>query len=124
SVREQATAEREFMKPWLESQRDIYEQALTAAAAAANARDAKDRATAEERFWQLYHGRMITVETREVSGGMVQVGRCLDGSDACDVDEMNARTRALATAMAGSMAATARMSYREFAENQFHYSGR
>ncbi len=36
SLREKETAEREFMKPWLERQGEIYLQALSAAATAAN----------------------------------------------------------------------------------------
>src|SRR5712691_8714971 len=54
SLREKETVEREFMKPWLESQRAIYSEALIAAAAAANSSEQKERAVAEQKFWQLY----------------------------------------------------------------------
>ena len=122
SLREHAIAEQEFMKPWLESQRTVYAEALSAAAAAANTSDAKLRLVAAQSFWQLYQGRMILVETTTVSGAMKHFGRCLDGTDVCNKEEMNRRSRALGTAMAESMAATARMSYEEFARNQFKYT--
>jgi hypothetical protein len=125
SVRRRETAEREFMKPWLDSQRETYAQALSAAATVANATDADARRRAADEFWRLYQGRMILVETKTVSGAMVAFGHCLDGTTACSKSELNDRCRALATAMAESMAATARMTFQEFAANQFKYtSGR
>ena len=126
SRRQQELAEREFMKPWLESQREIYAQALAAAAAVANASEAKVRGQAAEDFWRLYQGKMILVETRPVSDAMVSFGSCLDGTKAvCDTQKLNDRCRILATAMADSMAATAKMTYEQFVANQFKYtSGR
>ena len=122
SLREKETAEREFMKPWLERQREIYLQALSAVATVANTDDPAKRNGAMEEFWQLYQGKMILVETKSVSGAMVRFGRCLDGSENCSRAEMNERCRALATAMADSMAATARMTFKEFADNKFRYT--
>lgn len=119
------TAQREFMKPWLESQREIYLQALEAATTVANSDDSANRREATEQFWQLYQGKMILVETKSVSGAMVRLGKCLDGADECLRSEMNSRCRALAMAIAESMAATARMTFEEFKQNQFRYgSGR
>jgi hypothetical protein len=112
SRRQQELAEREFMKPWLESQREIYAQALAAAAAVANAGDAKVRAQAAEDFWRLYQGKMILVETKPVSDAMVSFGGCLDDTKVvCDKQKLNDRCRILATAMADSMAATAKMTF-------------
>jgi len=122
SSREAETAEREFMKPWLESQRETYLQALSAVATVANSDDPETQKQATEEFWQLYQGKMILVETTSVSGGMVHFGHCLDGKDTCDRKEMNARCRALATAMAESMAATAKMTFKEFVDNKFRYT--
>ncbi len=116
------TQEREFMRPWLESQRGIYLQALSAAATIANSDDTEKLTQAKEQFWQLYQGKMILVETTSVSGAMVHFGGCLDGSDTCSPAVMNTRCRALATAMAESMAATAKMTFNELAENQFRYT--
>lgn len=116
------TAEREFMKPWLESQREIYLKALSAASTTANSDDPEKREQAKEEFWQLYQGKMILVETKRVSNAMVHFGHCLDGSETCNKAEMNKRCRALGTAMADSMAATAKMTFKEFAANKFRYT--
>lgn len=119
--READLAEQELMKPWLDSQRQIYSRALSAAATVANSDDGEKVKTASEEFFELYQGQMILVETTDVSAAMVKFGNCLDGSDKCERAEMNTRCRALGTAMATSMAKTARMTYQEFAANQFRY---
>lgn len=116
------TAERQFMEPWLKSQRETYAEALAAATTIANTNDAMKRKQSIEAFFALYHGKMILVETKSVSATMVRFGRCLDGIESCTKDEMNTRCRALATAMAESMAATAKMTFDQFAGNQFKYS--
>ena len=110
------------MKPWLETQRETYQDALMAAATIPNSEDPKAKKRAIDDFWRLYQGKMILVETKSVSGAMVQYGYCLDGSEFCSKGEMNTRCRALATAMAASMAATAKMTFQQFAANQFRYS--
>jgi len=122
SDRQQVVAQREFIKPWLESQRETYSQALSAAAAVANAGDAKTRTQAAEDFWRLYQGKMVLVETMSVSGAMKSFGKCLNGENVCTKEEMNTRCRALASALAGSMAATAKMTYEQFVANQFQYT--
>jgi hypothetical protein len=122
SLSEKAAAERAFMQPWLQSQRDAYAKALAAAANIANTSDPKKRSEAIEDFWRLYHGEMIPVETKTVSGAMVAFGQCLDRPDPCDRKTLNERTRALATAMAKSMAATASMTYSQFVDNRFEYT--
>jgi hypothetical protein len=122
SLREKETAEREFMRPWLESQREIYLQALSAAATVANSDDHLKRKQATEEFWRLYQGKMILVETQSVSGSMIKFGACLDGAATCSRVELNVLCRALATAMAESMAATAKMTFKEFVANQFRYT--
>jgi hypothetical protein len=121
--KENANAEREFMKPWLESQRTTYHDALDAATAATLSSDPKVRAAAVDAFAQLYYGRMVTVETTGVSGGMKSVGRCLglDLPESCTPAQVRERLLSLATAMTVSMAATARMSYEDFEKNQFRY---
>jgi hypothetical protein len=121
---ETATANQEFMKPWLESQRDTYLHALAAASTVANATDPEQRKQAEDEFRELFQGKMILVETKTVTDKMAYFGRCVRGigTESCDPYEMNLRCRALATAMAGSMAATAAMTYKQFAANQFQYA--
>jgi hypothetical protein len=119
SDREKETREKELMKPWLSSQREIYLEALSAAATVVNCEDPEERKKAADTFWQLYHGKMILVETKSVSDAMVVFGRCLDGAGTCDKALMNERCHDLGTAMAESIAATAGMTYEEFSENQF-----
>lgn len=93
-----------------------------AAAEIASATDPSKKQRATDEFWRLYQGEMIPVETKRVSGAMVEFGRCLDGSEACDREELNNRSRALGTAMALSMAETAKMTYDEYVANRFAYS--
>ena len=118
---ENTTREREFMTPWLESQRKTYEEALDAAATAATSSDPKLRAAANDLFWQFFYGRMILVETTTVSSAMQDVGTCLRREGFCTDKQKTNRTLKLASAMAVSMAATAKMTYEEFAKNQFRY---
>jgi hypothetical protein len=126
--REEQTAEREFMQPWLKSQRETYLAALEAATIAANATDPVKRTRAEEDFWRLYHGKMILVETTQVSDAMRQFGLGIGGEDGDQPRpskrELNRLCRILGTAMAESMAATAKVTYREFAASQFKYRDR
>jgi hypothetical protein len=121
STSENETAERELMKPWLESQRRIYTDALAAVATIANTDDPAKRKEATNEFWALYQGPMILVETQSVSGAMVQFGNCLDVPDRCGKNQMNSLSRALGTAMADSMGETARMTFAQFQSNQFKY---
>lgn len=118
---ENLSREREFMQPWLKSQRDIYEQALDAAATASTSRDPKLRSSAIDAFWQLYYGRMVLVETTAVSGAMKEMGACLRQEGFCIQTQKTDRVLKLGSAMALSMAATAKMSYEEFSKNQYLY---
>lgn len=115
------TAEQEFMKPWIQSQREIYLDALSAAATIANSESPNRIPEAVEKFWQLYHGKMIVIETKNVSDAMISFGRCLDGKESCDRDELNKRSHALASEMARSMGATGTMTFAQFVENQHQY---
>jgi hypothetical protein len=119
SERELETAQRDLMRPWLDSQREIYLQALTAASTVANASDPEELKRAKTEFWNLYHGRMILVETQEVADGMIRFGNCINSG--CNSSKLNEQLHQLATAMANSMAATAQMTYAEFSANQFQY---
>jgi len=120
--REELESERQVMQPWLETQRSTYAKALSAAAEVATASDAVKRQRAIDEFWRLYQGEMIPVETKRVSGAMILFGRCVDKSDPCDREEMNRRSRALGTAIARSMAETAKMTYADYVKNRFEYS--
>jgi hypothetical protein len=119
SERELETAQRDLMTPWLDSQREIYQQALTAAATVGNASNPEELERAKTEFWNLYHGKMILVETQEVADGMIRFGNCIKSG--CNSAKLNEQLHQLATAMANSMAATAQMTYEEFSANQFQY---
>ena len=122
SLRQQETAEREFMQPWLDNQRETYLKALAAASVLANSADPAKLLQAQDDFWQLYHGRMIMVETKTVSAAMVSFGACFTGTVTCTRGELNTRLHDLAKRMEESMAATAKMTFQEFIDNQFQYN--
>lgn len=113
--------ENEQMKPWLQSQREIYRETLAIVAEVSNPPSDDARQTAVARFWQQYHGKMVLVETKDVSDAMMHFSRCLWELPPCDQTLMNIRTKALASRMAVSMANTAKMTYSEFESNQFKY---
>ena len=118
---EQKTAQQARMKPWLESQREIYTQALSEASIATNTKDPGKRNQAIENFFSLYYGKMNLVETIPVSGAMKSLGSCLDGTKVCSKGDLDKRVLALGTALKESMAATASKTYEEFAKDQFNY---
>jgi hypothetical protein len=117
----QSRAEREFMKPWLESQHEIYLQALSFAATVTNSDKPTDKKQATYEFWRLYQGKMILIETKAVSDAMGKFGECLQYDGACTQTEMIRRVQSLASEMAESMAATAKMNYEDYSANQFKY---
>ncbi len=119
--KQQETAEREFMKPWLDNQRAIYLQALAAAAIMSNSSDPAAVSQAREEFYGLYHGKMILVETTDVSAAMVDYGACFREGAACTKTQMDNLLHALAKRMEESMASTARMTFQEFLDHQFNY---
>lgn len=120
--RDRDIAEREFMKPWINSQREIYLEALNAASTAINSDEPAERKSALNRFWELYQGQMILVETTEVSGMMKKLGNQFQQSDTTNKDDLNELCRALASEMKASMATTAKLTYAEFAARQFKYT--
>jgi hypothetical protein len=119
SKQELKTAERDFMKPWLDNQREIYLQALTAASIVANSDNPDEVANATEEFWVLYHGKMILFETGDVEKAMIAFGGCI--KNACDRARLDTQLHQLASAMAGSMSATAKMTYDEYSAQQVKY---
>ncbi|MBS0264138.1 MAG: hypothetical protein JSS02_19535 [Planctomycetes bacterium] len=116
-------AEREFMKPWLETQRQTYAEALSAVSRTVYSATPEERKLAELEFWRLYQGKMILVETKPVSGSMKTFGKLLKKpAEEVLPDEWAASLRALASVMQQSLAETGQMTYQEFARNQFKYS--
>lgn len=81
-LNEQASNEREFRKPLWSKEIELYFDATsTAAAIATLPEDSPDRKKAVERFWQLYHGPLVSVEDESVMKAKVAFGKCLDEID-------------------------------------------
>ena len=119
--KEAETAQREFMKPLLEKQQQLYFEAAEAAATIATTTDAAERRKAEARFWVLYQGPMVMVETTDVSGAMKAFGRCLDGTEKCSGGEIRDRSLKLASTLENSLLKTWNKSPHDFAAGQFDY---
>ena len=80
-----------------------------------------ERRKAEARFWILYLGPLVMVESTDVSGAMKKFGRCLTGQDTCDAAELNDRSLALASTLETSMLNTWNAKPDEFIKGQFVY---
>ena len=119
------TAQREFMRPLLEKQQELYFDAATAAATIASSKDAAERRKAESKFWILYRGPLVMVESTDVSGAMKKFGRCLTdfkpAEDNCDAGELHERSLALASTLETSMLKTWNAKPDEFIKGQFVY---
>lgn len=79
AIREAEASQREFMKPLLDKQQELYFEAATAAAMIASSSDPTERKQAETKFWTLYWGPLVMVESTDVSGAMKAFGRCING---------------------------------------------
>jgi hypothetical protein len=114
-------AQREFMKPLLEKQQALYFEAATVAAAIATTTDVAERRRAEARFWVLFWGPLVMVESQEVSGAMQTVSRCLTGEEKCSAEMLKDRSLKLASTLETSMLKTWNAKPGEFTANQFVY---
>ena len=121
-------AEQQFMKPWLDDQRQTYLDGLTAASTLATTEDGKVFRKAEGDFWKLFYGKMILVETTKVCEKMKAFGLLVRAQDhyktaMTDADRtaMTDAVKNLATAMHDSMGETAGMNFETFQNNQFKY---
>lgn len=121
SRREAETAQREFMKPLLERQHDLYFQASSAAATIASSKDQAERRKAIDTFWKLYWGPLVFVESKDVSDAMNRFGDCLSGVVDCDDAKLKDHSLKLATTMEESILKTWKLNPMEFALDQFKY---
>ena len=121
SKKDTETTQREFMKPLLQNQLSIYLQASAAAATIARSTDPVERKKAINDFWRLYEGPLIMVESKEVSGAMVQFGNCLDYPETCDQAEISTRAHALASRMQESLLKSWNTNPENFAADKFTY---
>jgi hypothetical protein len=119
--REGVQAQREFMKPLLERQHELYFEASSAAATIASSKDPEERRKAENTFWKLYWGPLVFVESTDVSGAMKEFGNCLSGVEACTDDELKKRSLSIASTMETSILKTWNLKPEEFTQNQFIY---
>lgn len=115
------TTQREFMKPLLQNQLALYLQASSAAATISRSADPIERKKAINDFWRLYEGPLIMVETKEVSGAMVEFGNCLNATESCDEVEISRRAHALASRMQESLLRSWNTNPENFAADKFTY---
>jgi len=119
--RELEARDRDFMKPLWEKELDLYFRATAAAATIATTKKSPQREVAENEFWQLYEGPLVVVENQALSGAMKRFGRCLDGHDRCDDNELRLRSRALASTIQETIEESAKLRLSEFSKNKFQY---
>jgi hypothetical protein len=119
--REQKLRERELFKPLWQRQIALYFEASGVAATIATTTNNAKRDAAVERFWQLYQGPLVIVESKGVSGAMVNFGRCLDGSEECLGQELGQRSKALATQVQESLSNSWAQGLGRFSDGKFKY---
>jgi hypothetical protein len=61
-----------------EKQTNLYFDAAQAASTIATSTDENAKATAKNKFYQMYFGGMVIVEDRKVELAMIQFGRCMN----------------------------------------------
>jgi hypothetical protein len=121
AIRDAEASQREFMKPLLDKQQQLYFEAATAAATFATSPDPKQRRDAENTFWALYWGPLVMVESTEVSGVMMAFGRCVSGEEMCTNPEVRNRSLKLASTLEQSILKTWNTKPEEFIKGQFVY---
>jgi hypothetical protein len=119
SVRDAEARQREFMKPLLEKQQQLYFEA--AAATITSSSNPSQRQQAEAKFWILYWGPLVMVESTDVSGAMKAFGMCLSGNKKCSDGEVQNRSLALASTLETSILRTWNAKPEEFTKEQFVY---
>ena len=82
-ARQQKTAVIEASKPFLAQRQQLYGEAIRAVAQLAVSSNAANLKRAEEAFWDLYWGPLASVESKDVEGLMVEMGRCLTDQPNC-----------------------------------------
>jgi hypothetical protein len=111
--------DREFYRPLWEKQLALYFDASEAAATIATSSDPEARRQAEAKFWMLYSGPLVVVESPEVSGAMKNFGKCLEDETRGGIQELSL---ALASAFQISLTHGADLRLVEFSKGKFDYS--
>jgi hypothetical protein len=121
-VHQAELSRREAVKPLLDRQTELYMEASKVVARLAQAPTARERSAEDVRkFWELYNGPLIIVESRGVSGAMQRFGSCLGAEASCDRSTLEKASRALSTAILESIRDDSRMTPAQFAESRHHY---
>src|SRR5437016_10086000 len=110
--------DREFLRPLWEKQVALYFDASEAAATIATTSDPEERRKAEARFWTLYWGPLVMVESPEVSGAMKKFGNCLRGEGDGDLRDLSL---SLASAFQSSLTEGANLRLVEFSKGKIDY---
>lgn len=92
----------EAAKPFLDRQLALYTEASIVASKLATANTNAETEAARKRFWELYWGELALVESRDVEGAMVNLGRCLERED-CSRDHLKQGSLRLAHACRESL---------------------
>lgn len=119
--RNDEAAQREFMRPLLLKQQELYFEAATAAATIVSSNEIAERRKAEVKFYTLYWGPLVMVESQDVSGAMKNFERCLRGVQNCTAADLRNRSLALASTLETSMLKTWNAKPEEFTKGQFIY---
>ncbi len=118
--------DREFMKPLWEKQLATYFEASEAAATIATSSDSLERQKARDKFWMLYQGPLVIVESPAVAGAMKAFGQALAAEtnaspDSTTVKDFGTLSRELASAFQESLIEGANLSLDEFRKGKFDY---
>lgn len=105
--------ELELQNPFWQKRLQLYFEASEAAGVIASRASGVERTKAEAAFWRLYLGPLAIVEDDQVEGAMVQLGNCLDKSEACDQATLSRRSLALAHSCRQSIGDTWRLGLAE-----------
>ena len=81
---QKAQYDRTYAKPIYERQAGLYSEAARVTASIATSQDARQRAKALDRFYELYYGELVTVESPGVSAGMVNFLKCMQDQPDCN----------------------------------------
>ena len=119
--REQKLRERELFKPLWEQQIQLYLEATDIVSTIATTTSEATKAKAVERFWQLYQGPLVIVESKGVSDAMFKFGNCLEGKETCSANELAQRSRSLATQVQESLSKSWEQGLGGFSDDKFKY---
>jgi hypothetical protein len=109
------------MRPLWEREIATYFRASEVVATIATAGDRPARDSAKVEFWKLYHGPLVILETKALSGAMVAFGNCLDGTESCPESEMRNRALAVSSAIQQAVEEHAVRRVSEFSKDKFQY---